>query len=320
MRHRSSQYAMARKGPETGRAVQCWSTDQPCTPLKQARTVWHGTIGREQHHLSALIRKAEGQHFRPEFSDLTRRKIDDRGYLSAEERCRLIMARDLCARLFHADTGSEVYSQLHGWFARLGKRLRRNYGADADIDRQELLERDGRRGWRARVVQEMHGEFADSLLDGGASVRENERHLELVRRARRGVGAPRGRRRGPERSGLASSISRLEARGHGCAPWGRVPVHRKRAGALQRALFAVIPLRGSRVSTCFVEARRHRRAWHGCCKHRLTDIDSKSERRLAQLVTPSRRCVRRRIFLKRRSASAVRSFRASPSAGPLSAT
>lgn len=127
------------------------------TSLKQARTVRHDTIGREQHHLAALIRKAESQHFRPEFPDLARRKIDDRGHLSAEECRRLIVACDLCARVLHADTGSEVYPHLYRGFARFGKRFGRNYGTDTNIDRQELIERDGRRDWRARVVREMHG-------------------------------------------------------------------------------------------------------------------------------------------------------------------
>ncbi len=67
------------------------------------------------------------------------------------------MTRDLRARLLDPDAGAEVDPQFDRGFARFGKWLGRDDGTDADVDLQELIEVDGRRGRRARVVHEMHG-------------------------------------------------------------------------------------------------------------------------------------------------------------------
>jgi hypothetical protein len=77
-------------------------------------------------------------------------------HLPPDERCGLIVASDLGARLFHANARSKVYSQLQRRLPGLGKRLGRYDGADPNVGSQELGEIDLGRRWRVGIVFKVH--------------------------------------------------------------------------------------------------------------------------------------------------------------------
>jgi hypothetical protein len=124
--------------------------------LEKSRAIGDRAVWREQHDLATFVRESERQHFGPELSNLSWREIDHRRNLSPDERYGIVVAGDLGARLFHANAGSKVYSQLQRWLAGLGKRLGRYYGADANVNSQELVEIDLGRRWRVGIVCEVH--------------------------------------------------------------------------------------------------------------------------------------------------------------------
>ena len=124
--------------------------------LEKSRAIRDRAIRREQYDLATFVRETERQHFGPELSNLSWREIDHRRNLPPEERCGLIVAGDLGARLFHANAGSKVDSQLQRWLASLGKRLCGYDSADANVNSQELVEIDLGRRWRVGIVCEVH--------------------------------------------------------------------------------------------------------------------------------------------------------------------
>ena len=61
---------------------------------RTAAAVWDLLVRREQSDLAVRVRKAKREHL----SDLARRKVDDGRHLAADERFRLVVLDDLCAR------------------------------------------------------------------------------------------------------------------------------------------------------------------------------------------------------------------------------
>ena len=95
------------------------------TALKQPAAVRNVTFGLDQNDLARRIGKSQHQYFRPEFTDLLRRKIHDCRYLAADQRFEFIVARDLCGAAAAADLRAEIDGELVGGLASFGERLDR---------------------------------------------------------------------------------------------------------------------------------------------------------------------------------------------------
>jgi hypothetical protein len=117
--------------------------------LEETRAVGDPLIGGEEHDLPTLIGKSESQHFGHELAYLTRRKVHDGRHLPPYEGVALIVTSDLGAGLLQANSGSKIDAQLERWFACLRKGLRGDDGADAYVDREELIEVDSGRSYPA---------------------------------------------------------------------------------------------------------------------------------------------------------------------------
>src|SRR6516162_8534897 len=130
---------------------------------EQPSAVRHLLIRRNQHDVALLIRKAQGQNLRHEFPDLPRREVHDGGNLPPNQARRFIKLRDLHARSFGAKDWAEIDGQLERWLARLRKRLDRDDRPHPDIDGEELIEGDLRRGRRAGLRYLVHEKYSLKL-------------------------------------------------------------------------------------------------------------------------------------------------------------
>jgi hypothetical protein len=125
---------------------------------EESATQRHILVRREQHDRAFSVRETEGQDFRHELADLTRREVHDRGDQSPDQGVQPVVLGDLGAGSLDPDGGAEVDGQLVGRLAGLGERLGCRYAADADVDREELLERVGSAAgasgsWRTCMVE-----------------------------------------------------------------------------------------------------------------------------------------------------------------------
>src|SRR4051794_6758389 len=94
----------------------------------------------DQHDCALRIGKAQREDVRHQRADLPWRKVDDGGDLTADQRFGSVILRQLSRRFLHADHGAEIDEELERGLARLRKRLGLDDGANADVDRDELLE------------------------------------------------------------------------------------------------------------------------------------------------------------------------------------
>src|SRR6185437_8438878 len=80
-----------RRGVTSSRPVPASGLAGTGDRSKQAAAVRHGDIGLEQHDIAFRVGKAEGEHFRHELADLTRREVDDGGDLPTDQGLGLVM-------------------------------------------------------------------------------------------------------------------------------------------------------------------------------------------------------------------------------------
>src|SRR3954453_3846 len=103
-------------------------------------------FGSDQHDCALRVGKAQREDFRHQRADLPWRKVDDGRHLTADQRFWSVILRQLSRRFLYPDQGAEIDEQLERGLARFRKRLGLDDGADADVDREKLLERDLRGG------------------------------------------------------------------------------------------------------------------------------------------------------------------------------
>ena len=88
---------------------------------EQSPAVGDGLGRRHQHHLSVGVWKAERQHLGQERSDLSRRKVDDGGYLAADKSIRAVVAGDLGGDFFRPISGPKSIRSFNAGFRACGK-------------------------------------------------------------------------------------------------------------------------------------------------------------------------------------------------------
>ena len=109
---------------------------------KEPAAIRHRSLYADQHHFALGIRKSECQHFRAEFADLPRRKIDDAGNLSSHKAFARVARRELCRGLADAEFRPQIDFELLGRLPRLGEVFGFGDRSHAHVDFQKIVKSD----------------------------------------------------------------------------------------------------------------------------------------------------------------------------------
>jgi hypothetical protein len=110
--------------------------------LKKSSAVGDFFIGTDQHDVVIFVGQAECENFGHEGADLARREIDDRQNLPACQIFCAVVFRDLGRAFLLPDFRAEINYEFDRWLSRLWKKFRADNCADADVNFQELIERN----------------------------------------------------------------------------------------------------------------------------------------------------------------------------------
>src|SRR5699024_6516322 len=100
---------------------------------EQFRPQRHGFVRRTQHDMALLVMKARHQALRPDRADLFFGEIDHCHDLAADQILRVVVLGDLRAGFAHADFRAKIDMQHMSGIAGLGKGLRVDHFADAQL-------------------------------------------------------------------------------------------------------------------------------------------------------------------------------------------
>src|SRR5690606_12935610 len=102
----------------------------------------HLEVGREQHDRAFRIRYTQHEHLGHEIGDLSRREVDDRDHLPADECFRRVVRGQLRTRLLLTDLSAEIDPQLERGLTRLLEYLGPHHAAGTDVHPFEVLPLD----------------------------------------------------------------------------------------------------------------------------------------------------------------------------------
>src|SRR5256885_11472657 len=123
-----------------------------CIGSEKPYAVRNWKIRRYEHDFAGFIGKSDSQDLGHEGADLARREVDHARDLPAHQAFRRIMFSDLCGGTFAADLRTEVDRQFERGLSRLREFLDVDDCTDADVDLEEIVERDLRAGARLLIT------------------------------------------------------------------------------------------------------------------------------------------------------------------------